>query len=170
MELSGGDRLTLRDLLDGDIRLRQARLAVLSACETAVTDYQTLPDEVLGLPAGFLQAGVPGVLATLWRVEDLSAALFMIRFYELHLGTGRNRDSQPLPPPRALQSAQQWLRDATSGELASYFEARLARLGENPQGRPFTLAGVAQFSLADPQDRPFAGSPENWAPFVFIGT
>src|SRR5690606_18888968 len=49
---SHNQRLTLADLLD-EANLTAARLAILSACQTAVNDFNDLPDEVIGLPAGF---------------------------------------------------------------------------------------------------------------------
>ena len=82
--MSHGEKLTLQDLLDRTASA-QARLAVLSACQTAITDFQELPEEAIGLPSGFMQAGIPGVIGTLWPVNDLSTALLMIRFYQYHL-------------------------------------------------------------------------------------
>src|SRR5258708_23793989 len=64
--LAGTDVLTLRNLLEGKLDLSNARLAVLSACQTAIADFSKLPEEAIGLPSGFLQAGVPGVVGTLW--------------------------------------------------------------------------------------------------------
>ena len=44
--------LTLRELLSGRIDgLQNIRLAVLSACQTAIQDFGQLPDEAIGLPA-----------------------------------------------------------------------------------------------------------------------
>ncbi|MBA3822552.1 MAG: CHAT domain-containing protein [Ktedonobacterales bacterium] len=48
-----------------------APLLILSACETAIIDATRLKDEMLGLATGFLQAGVIGVIASLWSVNDL---------------------------------------------------------------------------------------------------
>ena len=41
--LAGGDRLTLRDLLDGNLDLSSQRLAVLSACQTGITEFNGSP-------------------------------------------------------------------------------------------------------------------------------
>ena len=82
LHLAGGDRLTLRELVTGDTSaLANLRLVVLSACQTAITDFQRVPDESIGLPGGFLQTGLPAVVGTLWSVNDLSTALLMHRFY-----------------------------------------------------------------------------------------
>ena len=120
---NGTPPLTLAQIL-GEMNLRAARLVVLSACETGITDIRQSPDEYVGLPAGFLQAGVAGVVSSLWSVNDLSTALLMIRFYENHLG-GQS-------PAAALRAAQQWLRAATNVELAATFagyEATAAQAG-----------------------------------------
>ncbi len=74
-----------------DLDLERVRLAVLSACETGVPDPQ-VREEVLGLPAGLLLAEVPGVVGSLWAVNDLSTALLMLRFYH-----GLRREGLPGP-------------------------------------------------------------------------
>ncbi|WP_165904605.1 MULTISPECIES: CHAT domain-containing protein [Burkholderiaceae] len=42
------------------------------------------PDEYLGLPAGFLQAGAPARVSSLWAVDDGSTALLTSRFHKNH--------------------------------------------------------------------------------------
>ena len=93
--------ITVQDFLEE--RLTGCRLAVLSACETAVFGGQ-LPDEVVSLPTGLLQAGVAGVVGSLWPVSDAATRALMTRFYELWRGDG-------LEPAEALRHAQRWLRD-----------------------------------------------------------
>lgn len=99
--LANRERLTLREVLEMD--LEQARLAVLSACETGIPCTRLL-DEVISLPSGFLQAGVPGVIGSLWSVGDASTMMLMARFYDLWRREG-------FDPPEALRQAQIWLRD-----------------------------------------------------------
>ena len=57
------------------------RLVTMSACETGITDVRELPDEFIGLTSGWLRAGFPGVISTLWKVDDLSTMLVKVRFY-----------------------------------------------------------------------------------------
>lgn len=59
----------------------KARLAVLSACKTGVGHLQK-GEGVLSLARGFLYAGCPSIIMTLWNVEDKSSAKLMIDFYE----------------------------------------------------------------------------------------
>ncbi len=77
-----------------------ARLAVLSSCGSA--DGRILAGEgVQGLAAGFLTAGVPAVVATLWAVDDGTAARFMDHFYDA-LAAGAS-------PARAIAGARTML-------------------------------------------------------------
>jgi CHAT domain-containing protein/ankyrin repeat protein len=152
--LANGEMLTLSDLMKGD-QLSQARLAVLSACQTAITDFKKLPEEAIGLAAGFLQAGIPGVIGSLWPVDDLSTALVMGRFYHYHL-------RHAMEPAAALHEAQCWLRDVTAGELLAYFEQQKNVSGEA------VAKGMMRFAWEDPEFCPYQ-EPYYWAPFVFFG-
>ncbi|MEO7137383.1 MAG: CHAT domain-containing protein [Gemmatimonadales bacterium] len=75
--------LTLPEIRELHLR---AELVTLSACETAL-GRRVRGEGVIGLPHAFLAAGARGVLVTLWRIGDESAAEFMREFYrELHDG------------------------------------------------------------------------------------
>ncbi len=101
--LAYGARLMTRDLLNPEfVRFAQLRLAVLAACQTALVGTE-LPDEAVGLPSAWLQAGVQGVLASLWPISDSWTVALMTKFYELHLLDERE-------PVEALWLAQRWLR------------------------------------------------------------
>ncbi len=166
--LSDGVRLTLRQVLD-ELSLRDARLVVLSACQTAVTDFNNLPDEVIGLPAGFLQAGAAGILGSLWPVDDLSTALFIDHFYQLHLGNCH----EGMPPIEALQATQRWLRQVTVAELSNLFADYRAAAPDAPTGRmAYALAQekYIDFTLAENQDETPYADPYFWAAFSFYGT
>lgn len=60
--------------------LSRTKLAVLSACETALGDYST--EGVWGLQRGFKEAGVGTLILSLWNVNDRATALFMQAFYD----------------------------------------------------------------------------------------
>ncbi|XGV88729.1 MAG: CHAT domain-containing tetratricopeptide repeat protein [Limnothrix sp. BL-A-16] len=69
-------RLTIAEIFDRNL---QARLAVLSACDTG---RGTVSGEgVIGLARAFFKAGVPTVVASLWKVPDEPTALMMQIFY-----------------------------------------------------------------------------------------
>jgi CHAT domain-containing protein len=73
-----------------------AELTVLSACETGMSAVWE-GDELLGLARGFLYAGTPSLVVSLWTVNDRSTAQLMRGFY-----TGLQNG---LPKARALQAA-----------------------------------------------------------------
>jgi hypothetical protein len=125
-------------------------LAVLSACETDVPDAG-LPDEVLSLPGALLRAGVGGVVATHWAVEDRAAALYSVAIHRaVRCG---------VPPARAASEARRWLRAATHAELVA-FEPRLA---------PAVPTGVGADRLgAWSRQRPYA-RPHHWAAWSYTG-
>ena len=136
--------------------LSAARLVTLSACETGIADvFEGSADEYLSLPAGFLRAGVPCVVSSLWRVEDLSTALLMERFYGNHI-------KERMAPGLALHEAQGWMcqrltlkqvRDQIDrwqeicrqerhedliGHLDSAKADLSAKVGEDPDALPYT--------------------------------
>jgi CHAT domain-containing protein len=82
-----------------------ARLVVLSACETALGagTHTNAPagDDWVSLTRAFLSAGADNVVASLWRVEDLATADLMESFYR-ELGEGA-------PLVDALATAQRTL-------------------------------------------------------------
>jgi len=80
------------------------------ACQSGHYDTALSPDEFLGLPGGFLQAGAACVIASLWKVDDLATAVLMMRFYEL---LDPRPDSASQAPVAALRVARLWMRDLT---------------------------------------------------------
>ena len=63
-----------------------ADLVVLSACQTA-RGGEIEGEGLIGLTRGFLYAGAPRVVATLWEVDDRTTALVMKHFYEGDVGS-----------------------------------------------------------------------------------
>jgi CHAT domain-containing protein/Tfp pilus assembly protein PilF len=76
----------------------QADLVVLSACRTALGPA-VKGEGLVGLTRGFMYAGAPRVLATLWSVEDAATAHAMTQFYKELLVNERK-------PADALRRAQ----------------------------------------------------------------
>lgn len=170
LRLAREERLTLREILT-DRPFAAARLVVASACKTAMFDVSDLPDEVLGLPAGFLSAGTPGVIGTLWSVDDRSTAILMARFYGYHLRGDAATGEGAMTPPRALRRAQQWLSAATVADIDAFLQGSDARTaaGRRDLGPADDGTGTAlPSSVAGLSEHPFA-DPYYWAPFVFLG-
>jgi len=93
-------RLNFYSLLD--LKLN-AEMVTLSACHTGVN--MVFPgDELHGLMRGFLYAGAPSLVASLWAVSDRSTAEFMREMYSrIHAGDSKRT---------ALRKAQLAIKDA----------------------------------------------------------
>ena len=63
----------------------QARLVVLSACESA-KGRLSRGEGVVGLSRSFIGAGAGGVVASLWKVSDESTSALMKEFYDRMIG------------------------------------------------------------------------------------
>ena len=105
-----GGFLSLRDIYG--LRL-DADLVVLSGCRTAAG--RTLRGEgLMGLARGFMYAGSPRVIASLWQVEDQATARLMVELYRglwrrgerpadgAPPGEARGPPRPPLPGPLVL--------------------------------------------------------------------
>src|SRR5215475_6148331 len=91
--------------LNGFLRLHEiynlklnADLVVLSGCQTAL-GQEVRGEGLIGLTRGFMYAGAPRVVASLWNVNDQATANLMKLFYERMLKGG-------LRPAAALRAAQ----------------------------------------------------------------
>jgi CHAT domain-containing protein/predicted metal-dependent hydrolase len=107
--LADKEPFTLSEIFE--LNLKKSRLVVLSACETGMIDLQSLSDEYIGLPSGFLFAGSQNVVSSLWTVNDLSTAFLMIKFYQILLDP-----TKQVSIAIALKTAQNWLRNLTVKE------------------------------------------------------
>jgi CHAT domain-containing protein len=90
---------------DGFLRLNEiynlklnADLVVLSACRTAV-GKDVKGEGLMSLTRGFMYAGAPRIIASLWKVSDEATAELMKRLYENVLERG-------MRPAAALRAAQ----------------------------------------------------------------
>jgi tetratricopeptide (TPR) repeat protein len=178
-------------LADGNITLAQLLVwqltglqeVFLSCCETAFGISQTTTDEVFTLASGFLCAGARSVIATLWSVDQLSAALMCIFYYE--------QRERGLDRPHALQAAQQQLRQLSGATLENVYGERLEaclKINKEQLSRAHDIeltkgeeAAKASFKRLQKvedmtqnlkylcgQDRPFA-DPVYWAAFTCQG-
>ncbi|THU76349.1 hypothetical protein K435DRAFT_739358 [Dendrothele bispora CBS 962.96] len=108
-------RLELTTLLM--LSLKNAELAFLSACQTAIGDGN-LPEETVHLAAGMLAVGYPSVIATMWSIGDKDATLIADKVYANLLGHHDDTESQQvkLTPAYALHEAVKHLREEV-GEM-----------------------------------------------------
>ena len=147
--------LTLGEIFG--FNLNQCRIVTLSACETGLIDFRNISDEYIGLPSGFLVAGSPAVISSLWTVNQVSTAFLMIKFYE----NLRNQMSLAL----ALNQAQLWLRDATIEKLLDW--TRQLRLNDKFK-KQFQKQVEDELELYNPEEKRFSSS-FHWAAFYAVG-
>ncbi|MEC4986893.1 MAG: CHAT domain-containing tetratricopeptide repeat protein, partial [Oscillatoria sp. PMC 1076.18] len=104
--------LRLHDVFNLDL---SADLVVLSACQTGL-GKQVQGEGLVGLTRGFMYAGAPRLLASLWNVDDAATAEMMTRFYRLML---REKHS----PSEALRLAQIEMQTETNWKSPYYWSA-----------------------------------------------
>ncbi len=75
-----------------------AELAVLSACETGLGE-EVRGEGLVGLTRSFMDAGVPRLVVSLWKVDDKGTSELMRRFYRILL----TRDYSPAAALRCAQ-------------------------------------------------------------------
>lgn len=156
-------RLTLAELQQGEIDLSSARLLTLSACETGIIDVlRGSAEEYVGIPAGFLLAGVPCVVSSLWSVPDLSTALLMERFYRNHLKNN-------MEIAAALREAQRWVRAVNIGVVAAYAEQCYRQSDQTHSPQLFySIRHYRSLAKQHPDMCPFE-HPYYWAAFTVNG-
>ncbi len=108
--------------INGFLRLHEifnlnlpAEIIVLSACQTG--EGKDIKGEgLVGLTRGFMYAGSPRVLVSLWKVDDEATAEIMTRFYRLML-------KKKLSPAEALRKAQLEMQQETKWTSPYYWAA-----------------------------------------------
>lgn len=127
------------------LNLSQTSLVVLSACETGLGKLTT-GDEVNGLSRGFIYAGSPSVIASLWKVSDESTATLMSYFYS---------NLQSSDKAKSLRIAQIELISGKAGKkIVRDANEVLSRGSKARKSKSFAVNGSHPFF---------------WAPFVLIG-
>ena len=108
--------------VDGFLRLHDiynlnlpADLVVLSACQTGL-GKEIRGEGLVGLTRGFMYAGAPRVVASLWKVDDAATAELMKRFYR-----GMLKDK--LRPAAALRRAKVEMWKQTRWNAPFYWAA-----------------------------------------------
>jgi CHAT domain-containing protein len=163
--MAKGEILTVADLLKKNLS-GHTRLAVLSACETGIPGTE-LPDELTGLPSGFLQAGACGVVSSLWSVSDISTMLVIVRFYQY-----MHKELEGVPEefkiPHALNKAQQWVRDTSNLQKREHFKKDLPEFTHQCRLSPTSTRKI-RHQLSAPAESKAYAHPFHWAAFVFFG-
>ncbi|NJM48099.1 MAG: CHAT domain-containing protein [Alkalinema sp. RU_4_3] len=134
-------------------KLRSIDLVTLSACQTAIAPEKL--DEklgILGISHEFERAGARSTIASLWRVNDRSTALFMQSFYQ-NLSQGKTK-------AEALKNAQTtMLRLNTTDTVTQAYKQLDRSLPINK-----TTPGPTSSEKSTGYSHPYY-----WAPFILIG-
>ncbi|WP_103124387.1 CHAT domain-containing protein [Nostoc cycadae] len=110
--------LRLRDVFNLNLK---AELVVLSACQTGLGE-EVKGEGLVGLTRGFMYAGSPRVVVSMWSVDDQATSELMKAFYKNMLKTG-------LTPAAALRKAQLEIW-RTQKYVAPYYWAAFTLQGE----------------------------------------
>jgi CHAT domain-containing protein len=149
--LADDERLTLGAITRGG-RLG-AGLVVFSACESAIAGMTAI-DEVLNLPSALLERGAGAAIGSLWIANDGATALLMARIFW-------NWREGGMDLPAAMRDAQQWVRDATNGQMVEWLTST-APTNEGHRRLSLRRAGLP------PDERPFPHVAD-WGAFVYFG-
>lgn len=155
--LANKESLTMTDILRYPWKNAPA-LVVLSACDSAKFD-QRQPSEFNGLVSAFQDIGAKGVIASLWKVDDMAGCLLITKFFEEFA-------SDTLGAPQALRRAQVWLANADKEEIEDQLSEWLKR-GIILNNHHNTLKERLDRRSQEP-DYPFA-DPYFWSGFVHYG-
>lgn len=137
-------RLDINEIFNLD--LKNTSLVTLSACETGLGKL-TEGDELVGLTRGFIYAGTPSIVASLWRVNDQSTSELMNLFY---------KNLKNHPKSEALRMAQLEMIKGKTGK-----------------GIVRGVGGITATKKSKPrpqESETVDGShPYFWAPFILLG-
>ncbi|MBU1651306.1 CHAT domain-containing protein, partial [bacterium] len=104
------------------LELDSCQLIALTACETG-SGVTMSGDDIAGVSRGFMVAGTPRLVSSLWEIDDLATAILVKHFYRNMKGGDA--------PASALQKAQIHVRDRINPHPAYW--AALLLMGE-PKG------------------------------------
>jgi CHAT domain-containing protein/Flp pilus assembly protein TadD len=137
-------RLTVDEIFSMNL---QTKFVTLSACETGLGDIGD-GDDLVGLSRAFIYAGSPGVIVSLWKVDDETTALLMARFHQ-YITNGYN-----------------------TSESLTYAQRDLIRQSFTPESNSgvkiINLTPSLQ-TIASKNSKIRSESPYYWAPFIIIG-
>ena len=161
LKLGKDEELTLEEVFE-HLRLEKNWLVCLSACESGLLDYRDIADEFIGLQAGFLYAGAPTVIASLWSIADYTTALVMMKLYE-------NIYQHKQSKAAALRNAQLWLKHLSAGEALRLLKAKEEVLEYSERMAREDISPVRRaISLEDHDSKPFS-HPYFWAGYQSFG-
>lgn len=144
--------------------LSQYDLAVLSSCESAVTDVRRAPAEYAGIRTALRHAGISHIVGSAWNVSDASTSLLLSRMLATWCSEGGTSDIES-----ALWAAQRWVREATPATLKKRL-IQVRRRYKWWRSRDRDIRNtidyqVKKLSAEGPASKPW-GHPYYWAAFT----
>jgi CHAT domain-containing protein len=156
--LQSGEWLTIDEMRK--LKFKDGALVFLSACETARLKLagRSTP---LGIVPALFEAGASTVIATFWKVNDLSTALVAARFYDNWLVRKQTRID-------SLIEAMRWVQTITADQVIEISREPTDIRGV--RSLQTALAGLKQLFKrpVEPIASPFA-TPFFWGPFALYG-
>ncbi len=155
------ENITLEECLNGQLDLKGLRLMILSACETLTIDVIQALNEMNGIASGFLYAGVVGIVASLWPVDDRATYLLMTRFANFkgrsqqgeHAAAGGELDERLTALRASLVIASQPTPSGDPGKAA--FHHHLLGSGRKPEGKSFSQSTSVPSGTSRPRSGAF---------------
>jgi hypothetical protein len=130
--------------LFSDLDLRNCRSVFMGACESGL-GRTLVSAEYAGLPTAFFAAGVRYVLATLWEVNQLAAAIVVAKHYSL-LHSGERQviaclnEAARQTMVMSRDDVIAWVRQFIP-EKAAAWESEICKLDDPPFDHPYYWAG-----------------------------
>lgn len=153
--LGTGEKLAIPDI-EKWLNLRDVNLVVLSACETALGGSGLDGREISGIAYYFLNGGAKTVMASLWRIDDLSTRLLMEQFYQ---NLAKGTIISPITKAEALRQAQLALLNGKPNEaLPPRLTATTISPSIETENTPATT------------NKSYFSHPYYWASFILIGS
>jgi len=164
--LGTGEKLAIPDI-ETWLNLRDVDLVVLSACDTALGGPGLNGREVAGTGYYFLKGGAKTVMASLWRIDDLSTRLLMEQFYK---SLAQGTPTSPVMKAEALRQAQLALLQgnytADAQTQNSIWQARrnTATRSQADEPQDESLSPSTNTTKKSPFSHPYY-----WASFILMG-
>jgi CHAT domain-containing protein len=166
LSVDGGEKkLWSIDQIYTGTHLTSNPVVILSACESGM-NYFNDSAEIVAIPPAFVSIGASAVLATLWRVEDVSTSFLAERFVYHLMDPGETpatslheacKDIQQVSRDQALERVE---------DILTQMEDQETNLGVGKQAY-LQLSGLRE-RIANGPDKPFA-SPLFWGAFFVTG-
>lgn len=142
--LYGDDEEVPFSKIFSDLDLTQCESVVLGACESGL-GRTILTAEYLGLPIAFFAARVRYVIGSLWKVNQLTAAILLSNHYQLlrdaeHTVPSALNEAQRVTMQMSRNQVLAWVKDNLP-QMAAGWEPIIRRLEDPPFVHPYYWAG-----------------------------